>query len=127
MARQSRATTTVPYFKFDAGQFLAETRGLSGYAIGLYSLAQALYWEAGCSLPDPVVLERQLGVRTAEERGELEVILSTFFEDGRHERLDGCLAEVRDTSRRQSEIARRRYTKPEPKPEPGEELSADQF
>lgn len=123
MARQPKATTTVPYFKLDAGQFIAETMGLPASAVGLYIKAMALYWEAGCSLPDPVVLNRQLGIRTKKAREELEVVLSTFFEDGRHERLDGCLAEVRETSRRQSEIAKKRYEKPEP--ERG--LGADAF
>lgn len=47
----SKTTTTMPYFKFDSGRFLGETRGLPLVAIGMYALLQSLYWEAGCRLP----------------------------------------------------------------------------
>ncbi|WP_319237459.1 DUF1376 domain-containing protein [uncultured Propionivibrio sp.] len=116
MARQPR-TTTVPYFKLDAGQFIAETMGLSAAAVGLYIKAMCLYWEAGCVLPAHDVLKRQLCVRTQRDREALEDILGTFFEDGRHERLDACLAEVQKFSQQQRERAQSRHRKPEPKDE----------
>lgn len=103
-------TTTAPYFKFDTGQFLAETIGLPNAVVGLYARMMTLYWESGCVLPDDQTLKMRLGIKKSEEK-YLELIIREFFggETRKHSRLDLCLDEVQEQSQRQRERANKRW------------------
>lgn len=107
-----KRTTTTPYFKFDAGQFLAETMGLPDAVVGLYTRMMALYWESGCTLPEDEILKMKLGIRTKKDCANLSLILGQLFDaDRKHPRLDQCLSDVEEESRKQRDRANKRWNK----------------
>lgn len=110
-------TTTIPYFKFDAGQFLAETMGLPEASVGIYARLMALYWVGNCRLPDREDLECRLGIKTKQQRERLDDVLKRFFpgSNSNHPRLDMCQFEAQEASQKQRERAQKRWNKEEPK------------
>ena len=110
-------TTTIPYFKFDAGQFLAETMGLPDATVGLYSRLMALYWVGNCRLPERADLECRLGIKTKQQRERLNDVLQKFFpgDESNHPRLDMCQYEAQEASQKQRERAQKRWNKEDPK------------
>jgi uncharacterized protein YdaU (DUF1376 family) len=113
MNKGSNQTTTMPYFKFDSGQFLAETMGLPDAMVGMYVRLMALYWEHNCSLPSDEVLRQKLATRTKKGRESLDFIIKQFFsgDQKRHERLDQGMSEIKAMKTRQSSNAKARWEK----------------
>ncbi len=111
MNKGSNQTTTMPYFKFDSGQFLAETMGLPDAMVGMYVRLMALYWEHNCSLPSDEVLRRKLATRTKKDRESLDFIIEQFFggDQKRHQRLDQGMSEIQAVKTRQSTNAKARW------------------
>lgn len=106
-----KPTTNKPYFQFDAGRFLADTMGYPSAHVGIYIRLMALYWESGHQLPAPDTLPRKLMITTDQEEEVLDEVLRTFFPNGRHEYLDGCLEHINEFSQKQREKAQARWEK----------------
>ena len=106
-------TTIIPYFKFDAGQFLAETMGLPDATVGIYAKLLSIYWAGNCRLPEREDLEYQLGIKTKPQRERLDYLLRRFFPGDvpKHPRLDLCQFEAIEASKKQRERAEKRWTK----------------
>ena len=113
MTPTTRQTTTIPYFKFDTGQFLTETMGMPDDMVGMYVRMMAIYWESECSLPDDQLLRMKLGIKGKKATETFEAIIQQFFGGNvrTHNRLDQSLIEVQGFKSRQSANARARWNK----------------